>query len=86
MPKKPSARPESEDSVLVTAAKAIGRAAGRVATIGRSPSEARSTATNTPVRKPATKRRTPTQGKKRKPVKRRAAAPPPSSQDRPTST
>jgi hypothetical protein len=74
MPKTSIARPESEDSLLVTAAKAIGRAAGRVATIGRSPSEAQTAAKNTKAQ-PTTKRRASTQDKKRKPVKRRAATP-----------
>jgi hypothetical protein len=55
MPKKRSTVPESEDSLLVAAAKAIGRAAGRVTTIGRAPTETRSAAKSTPVRKPAAK-------------------------------
>jgi len=84
MPKKPSARAESKDSLLVKAAKAIGVAAGRVAAIGRATSEARPAAKIAKARKPATRRRTP-EGQK-EPVKRRAAAPAPVSRDRPART
>lgn len=72
MPKTPSARLKSEDGLLVKAARAIGVAAGRVATIGRATSEARPAVKIAKARNRATKRRTP-QGKK-EPVKRRAAA------------
>jgi hypothetical protein len=84
MPKKPNVREESEDSLLVKAAKAIGVAAGRVATIGRATPEARPAAKITKARKRAAERRAP-QGKK-KPVKRRAASPAPMGQDRPAPT
>jgi hypothetical protein len=37
MPKKPAARPETEDNMLVTAAKAIGSAAGKIASLAGAP-------------------------------------------------
>jgi len=37
MPKKPVAPPETEDSIIVSAAKAIGSAAGKIASLAGAP-------------------------------------------------
>jgi hypothetical protein len=51
MPKKPVTHPETEDNVLVSAAKAIGSAAGKIASLAGAEPEARPAAKSTKVGK-----------------------------------
>jgi hypothetical protein len=51
MPKKPTARPETEDKVLVSAAKVIGTAAGKIASLAGAPPEGRPATKSTKVGK-----------------------------------
>ena len=51
MPKKPTTPQETEENVLVSAAKAIGSAAGKIASLAGAPPEARSPAKSTKVGK-----------------------------------
>jgi hypothetical protein len=41
MPKKPTAPKETEDNILVSAAKVIGSAAGKIASLAGAPAEAK---------------------------------------------
>jgi hypothetical protein len=43
MPKKPAARQETEDNLLVSTAKLIGTAAGKIASLAGAPPAAKST-------------------------------------------
>jgi hypothetical protein len=51
MPKKPATRTETDDNVLVSAAKAIGSAAGKIASLAGATPEARPPAKSTKVGK-----------------------------------
>jgi hypothetical protein len=51
MPKKPTASKKTEDNILVSAAKAIGSAAGKLASLAGAPPEARPPAKSTKVGK-----------------------------------
>jgi hypothetical protein len=57
MPKKPTTRQETEDNILVSAAKVIGSAAGKIASLASAPPEARSAAKSTKVGKLPKKQR-----------------------------
>jgi hypothetical protein len=51
MPKKPVTHPETEDNVLVSAAKAVGSAAGKIAALAGAALEGRPAAKSTKVGK-----------------------------------
>jgi hypothetical protein len=51
MPKKPNRPRQTEDNILVSAAKAIGSAAGKIASLAGAPPEAPSAAKSTKVGK-----------------------------------
>ena len=51
MPKKPTTPPPTEDNILVSAAKAIGSAAGKLASLAGAPPEAKPAAKSRKVGK-----------------------------------
>jgi|HubBroStandDraft_1064217.scaffolds.fasta_scaffold221208_2 hypothetical protein len=51
MPKKPTTPPETDDNILVSAAKAIGSAAGKIASLAGAPPEVRPATKSTKVGK-----------------------------------